>query len=81
MSHIGSDFLNAGVKAPRYGSAHRSIVPYQAFEASDGQMIVIAIANNNQFQKFCLVTLLFGGILSSEMFFYKYKSGINFAVL
>ncbi|XP_065647500.1 succinate--hydroxymethylglutarate CoA-transferase isoform X2 [Hydra vulgaris] len=54
MSHIGSDFLNAGVKAPRYGTGHRAIVPYQAFEAEDGQLFVIGVANDNLFQKFCL---------------------------
>ena len=36
----------------RIGNDHPSIVPYQTVEAKDGLM-VLAIANNNQFKNFC----------------------------
>jgi crotonobetainyl-CoA:carnitine CoA-transferase CaiB-like acyl-CoA transferase len=34
------------------GNAHANIVPYQVFDASDGQFVV-AVGNDGQFAKFC----------------------------
>lgn len=40
-------------KVPRrYGNAHSSLVPYQAFTTADGE-IVVAIGNDSQWQRFC----------------------------
>jgi len=36
----------------RYGNAHASLVPYQAFDTRDGQMVV-AVGNDKQWQCFC----------------------------
>jgi crotonobetainyl-CoA:carnitine CoA-transferase CaiB-like acyl-CoA transferase len=36
----------------RLGNAHPNIVPYQAFEASDGY-IIVAVGNDAQFRRFC----------------------------
>jgi crotonobetainyl-CoA:carnitine CoA-transferase CaiB-like acyl-CoA transferase len=36
----------------RIGNAHANIVPYQVFEAADGQL-VLAVGNDGQFAKFC----------------------------
>ncbi|KAA1118971.1 hypothetical protein PGT21_011756 [Puccinia graminis f. sp. tritici] len=50
--NVGSSFLNSGEEAQRWGTSHPSIVPYQAFEAQDGYMI-IGTTNNRQFEKLC----------------------------
>lgn len=50
LVNIASNFLNAGTEAKRWGTAHPSIVPYQAFETADGH-IVIGAGNDSQYQK------------------------------
>ncbi|MCS7127585.1 MAG: CoA transferase [Thaumarchaeota archaeon] len=52
LTHQASAFLLAGEVPRRMGSAHPSIVPYQAFRASDGYVIV-AVANEPQWQRLC----------------------------
>jgi crotonobetainyl-CoA:carnitine CoA-transferase CaiB-like acyl-CoA transferase len=52
LINIGSDYLIGGVVPKRWGSAHTSIVPYQAFEASDGYVVVGAI-NESLWARFC----------------------------
>lgn len=52
MTNIAQYYLTSGQTAPRVGNAHSTIVPYQAFEAQDGY-IILAIGNNTQFQRFC----------------------------
>lgn len=52
-----SNYLGQGVlatnKAPgRFGSAHPSIVPYQAFETKDGY-VIIAVPNDGLWKKMC----------------------------
>jgi crotonobetainyl-CoA:carnitine CoA-transferase CaiB-like acyl-CoA transferase len=42
----------AGFHVPRYGNAHPTIVPYQAFETKD-RMIVVTIGNDEQWRRFC----------------------------
>jgi crotonobetainyl-CoA:carnitine CoA-transferase CaiB-like acyl-CoA transferase len=44
----------AGAGAHRYGNAHASIVPYDAFEAADG-MIVVTVGTDAQFRRLCAV--------------------------
>ncbi|KAI3639070.1 hypothetical protein MIR68_002600 [Amoeboaphelidium protococcarum] len=55
MANIASNYLIAGDKGSRYGTAHASIVPYQAFKTADSGIVVAAV-NDTQFKK--LVTLL-----------------------
>ncbi len=43
-----------GVQPPKCGSSHESLCPYQAFEASDGP-IMIGVANDNLWRKFCKI--------------------------
>ncbi|GMG91186.1 CoA transferase [Cupriavidus sp. TKC] len=50
--YYGLDAMLLGRDPARYGNAHPSIVPYGMFEAADGPLI-IAVGNNNQFDKFC----------------------------
>lgn len=52
LANIGSNVLFTGADAPRYGNAHASIVPYQAFHASDGQF-VLAVASEKLWSQTC----------------------------
>ncbi|GHO58931.1 CaiB/BaiF CoA transferase family protein [Ktedonobacter robiniae] len=53
LINAASNYLIAGEVPQPQGSAHGSIVPYQAFRAADGY-IVIGAANDKLFQKLCL---------------------------
>lgn len=53
LANIGSNVLFTGDDAPRYGNAHASIVPYQAFLASDGEF-VLAVASEKLWRLACL---------------------------
>ncbi len=48
----GMNYLNTGNLPKRLGNAHPNIVPYQAFETSDGN-IILAVGNDGQYQRFC----------------------------
>jgi len=48
-------FWERGVQPAKCGSSHESLCPYQAFEAADGP-IMIGVANDNLWRKFCSVT-------------------------
>jgi crotonobetainyl-CoA:carnitine CoA-transferase CaiB-like acyl-CoA transferase len=52
ISHINMNYLVGGMVPKRLGTSHPSIVPYQAFNGQDGQM-VIAVGNDTQFAKLC----------------------------
>ena len=52
ISHINMNYLVGGIVPKRMGTAHPSIVPYQVFNARDGQMVV-AVGNDTQFSKLC----------------------------
>ena len=47
-------YWERGVQPPKCGSGHELLCPYQAFEAADGP-IMIGIANDNLWRKFCAV--------------------------
>lgn len=49
LVNVASNYLNSGQEGNRYGTAHASIVPYQAFKTSDGYIIVGA-GNDGQFK-------------------------------
>jgi crotonobetainyl-CoA:carnitine CoA-transferase CaiB-like acyl-CoA transferase len=46
------NYLSTGTSPARLGNAHPNIVPYQAFETSDGY-IILAVGNDSQFRRFC----------------------------
>ncbi|MGJ8546631.1 MAG: CaiB/BaiF CoA transferase family protein [Sulfitobacter sp.] len=48
----GMNFLTSGDLPERRGNAHPNIVPYDAFECSDGH-ILLAVGNDPQFARFC----------------------------
>jgi formyl-CoA transferase len=52
LANVGSNYLCSGRVPERWGNAHASIVPYQAFQASDGHLI-LAVGNDQQWQRFC----------------------------
>lgn len=52
LINIGSNYLNVGKEATRWGTAHESIVPYQAFPTKDGYF-TIGVGSDLQFKEFC----------------------------
>lgn len=54
LANIGSSYLMTNEVPKRYGNAHASIVPYQAFRASD-EFLIVAVGNDGQWERFCLV--------------------------
>ena len=54
LANQAQAFLSTGAPPRRLGNAHPSIVPYQAFRAADGHL-VLAVGNDAQFASFCEV--------------------------
>ncbi len=54
LANQALNYLVSGVAPQRMGNAHPNIVPYQAFRASDGH-IVLTVGNDAQFVRFCEV--------------------------
>jgi crotonobetainyl-CoA:carnitine CoA-transferase CaiB-like acyl-CoA transferase len=52
IANMNMNYLVSGKVPKRQGNAHANIVPYQVFDASDGQF-VIAVGNDSQFVKCC----------------------------
>ena len=57
LSYVAQSYLISGKIPERIGNDHPSIVPYQTVRAKDGLM-VLAIANDRQFKKFCIFAKL-----------------------
>jgi len=55
LSSIAANYLNVGWEAQRQGTAHPSIVPYQAFQCQDGERIVIGATNDQFFKELCSI--------------------------
>jgi crotonobetainyl-CoA:carnitine CoA-transferase CaiB-like acyl-CoA transferase len=51
LANQGLSYLTSGIAPGRLGNAHPSIVPYQAFAASDGYFI-LCVGNDRQFRQF-----------------------------
>ncbi|CAF3406248.1 unnamed protein product [Rotaria socialis] len=58
LSHIAANYLNGGWEAQRHGTAHASIVPYQAFICQDGERIIVGAANDQFFHELCSIVNL-----------------------
>ncbi|MED1795270.1 CaiB/BaiF CoA-transferase family protein [Brevibacillus nitrificans] len=52
LNYLATSYFATGRASGRLGSAHPSIVPYQAFPARDGD-IILAIANNSLWERAC----------------------------
>ncbi|XP_066484131.1 succinate--hydroxymethylglutarate CoA-transferase isoform X1 [Tiliqua scincoides] len=57
LTYIASNFLNCKSESRRWGTAHASIVPYQAFKTKDGY-IVVGAGNDQQFATVCKILSL-----------------------
>nr|CAG4638440.1 EOG090X05UC [Cyclestheria hislopi] len=53
LVNLSSNYLNANVEPKRWGTAHESICPYQAFRTKNGYLTVGG-ANDRQFRELCL---------------------------
>ena len=56
MSTVAVSALRANKVPQRFGNAHPDIVPYQAFSASDGD-VILTIGNDEQFVRLCTIAL------------------------
>lgn len=54
LANLGESFLLTGKPPKRLGNAHAQIVPYGAFPAEDG-WLVLAVGNDEQFARLCQV--------------------------
>lgn len=54
IANMNMNYLTSGKIPKRQGNAHANIVPYQVFDAMDGELI-IAVGNDSQFAKLCEV--------------------------
>jgi crotonobetainyl-CoA:carnitine CoA-transferase CaiB-like acyl-CoA transferase len=54
LANLGESYLLTGTPPKRLGNAHAQIVPYGAFPAEDG-WLVLAVGNDEQFQRLCQV--------------------------
>lgn len=54
LVNVASNYLITGQdNTQRLGTAHPSIVPYQAFSCKDGKYISLAVGNDRQFEELC----------------------------
>ncbi len=54
LANQATGALVSGRQPPRLGTAHPSIVPYQAFATADGHLM-LAVGNDGQFARFCAI--------------------------
>ncbi|XP_072108242.1 succinate--hydroxymethylglutarate CoA-transferase isoform X1 [Mobula birostris] len=57
LTHVAANYLSGGKEAKRWGTAHESIVPYQAFKTKDGYLVV-GTGNDQQFAIVCKILSL-----------------------
>jgi len=55
LSYYVGIYLASGEVPPRRGSAHATVVPYQAFDCADGRSITLGTGNDRLFRRFCEV--------------------------
>ena len=55
LTYLASYYFATGKEPQRLGSAHPSIVPYQAFRSKDKDL-VLAVGNDQQWKNFCVAT-------------------------
>ena len=55
LSYYVGIYLTTGEIPPRRGSAHATVVPYQAFACADGRYITLGTGNDRLFRRFCEV--------------------------
>jgi crotonobetainyl-CoA:carnitine CoA-transferase CaiB-like acyl-CoA transferase len=55
LSYYVGIYLASGEVPPRRGSAHATVVPYEAFVCADGRYLTLGTGNDRLFQRFCEV--------------------------
>lgn len=55
LSYYVGIYLASGEVPPRRGSAHATVVPYQAFACADGRYITLGTGTDRLFRRFCEV--------------------------
>jgi len=80
LANIGSGYLNTEVEPVRFGNAHPSIVPYQAFATSDG-MLALAVGTDDQFKRLCIEVLARPDLAAAPDYATNRKRGENRAPL
>jgi crotonobetainyl-CoA:carnitine CoA-transferase CaiB-like acyl-CoA transferase len=63
LTYQAGIYLNCGAVPRRMGNRHPTIVPYETFEAADGD-VVLAVGNDQQWRRFCEVAEL--GALATD---------------
>ncbi|MGJ9459911.1 CaiB/BaiF CoA transferase family protein [Oceanobacillus sp. CF4.6] len=53
LNHMATGYLATGKPAGKMGSAHPTLVPYQAFETKDAN-IIMAVGNDRQWENCCI---------------------------
>lgn len=67
LTYVAQGYLATGREPGRFGSAHPSIVPYQAFRGSDGRYLIVAVGNDATWQRLArLLDELEGSSLAAE---------------
>ena len=54
LANQAASYRASGTVPRRMGNGHANVVPYQAFATADGQL-VIAVGNDGQFRKLCVI--------------------------
>jgi crotonobetainyl-CoA:carnitine CoA-transferase CaiB-like acyl-CoA transferase len=80
LANIASAYLNTEKEPVRFGNAHPSIVPYQAFDTADG-MLALAVGTDDQFRRLCLEVLERPDLAGAPEFATNRKRGENRPVL
>jgi crotonobetainyl-CoA:carnitine CoA-transferase CaiB-like acyl-CoA transferase len=52
LANVGTAYLMTGAQPHRHGNAHPTIVPYQTFRVSDGD-VALGVGTDAQFQRLC----------------------------
>ncbi|HEY1604348.1 MAG TPA: CaiB/BaiF CoA-transferase family protein [Allosphingosinicella sp.] len=66
LANQALNWMVSGEVPQRMGNGHLNLVPYQAFEVADGEMIV-AVGNDRQFARLCTILAL-PGLAEDERF-------------
>jgi crotonobetainyl-CoA:carnitine CoA-transferase CaiB-like acyl-CoA transferase len=66
LANQALNWMVSGDVPHRMGNGHSNLVPYQAFEAADGELIV-AVGNDSQFERLCALLGL-NGLSADERF-------------
>jgi crotonobetainyl-CoA:carnitine CoA-transferase CaiB-like acyl-CoA transferase len=79
LTYQASAYFATGALPPRMGNAHLSIVPYDTFDARDGQ-VMLAVGNDDQWRRFCDIAGL-GELAGDERFATNPQRVVNRAAL